>query len=435
MEPDPIRIKRRYDTAQFEEMRLENGIPVWIQNSPVYLSDEGILIGFLPGVGSCRDPKGQEGVAHFTGRMPLEGTKNFPSSASISAAIEGLGGSRGARTSTEWTRFHVQLARSHFETAARMISEIIGKPLIQNDSVLSQRNVIAGECFRSAPFLGESKMKFDLAQSVVGDYPYNHPVIGRERAIRCMITGMLKDFWERYYHSGNLQLIVGGAFAERPDILDILNEKFAAIRAGQKVQPTAAPHYTYKRFRLTDPRYGRSALAVRWIIAPPNDGKSYAIELLLRSIGTGSDSPLAQHFRDELVKTDTTDFVDFQRFAPFWSAGFIFPIPAKNFAKARDMVRMRIEQPWQEVEIVHERDIARRATAWCDPLEACLAAVEEITVTGHPVSFRELEAEQDTADRPDVERWREIFLTSCVDCEILPVPFPLSRLLSFTGLT
>ena len=286
---------RRYDTAQFEQQRLTNGIPVWIQRSPIYLSDEGILIGFLPGVGSCRDPKGQEGTAHFFEHMPLKGTESFPSSSSISAAVKGRGGSYNASTATEWTRFYVQLARPHFETAVHVVSDLIAKPLLREEDVLTERGVIADEHLRSLPFLGGNKAMQDLANSVVGDYPYNHPVIGRRRSIKSMTRMALVDFWEQHYHAGNLQFIVGGAFAERSDVLDTLNKEFGNVRSGTPAPVIAPPSCSHKHFRLTSPLYVRSALIMGWMIPPPEGRKSYAMEVLLSALGTGVDAPLVEH--------------------------------------------------------------------------------------------------------------------------------------------
>jgi predicted Zn-dependent peptidase len=434
MEAKPSRIRRRYDTAQFELTHLENGIPIWIQKSPIHVSEEGILIGFLPGIGSCRDPKGQEGVAHFFEHMPFKGTENFPHCSSITTAVDGLGGSWNAATSTEWTRFHIKLTRPHFETAAHVISELIAKPLLRNEDVLTERGVIADEHLRRAPFLGARQLEQDLARLTVGDYPYNHPVIGRRQAIKSMTRAMLTDFWEKYYHSGNLQLIVGGAFAQRPDILDILNREFRGIRSGAPVLAIATPVCDHGRFRLTDPRYVRSALVIGWMVSPPEGRKSYAMNLLLDSLGRGMDAPLVEYLRSKVGKTYGTNFVQYNEFAPFWSVGFAFPIPIKYFGGTRDMVVRLLEDPWSHVGSKHERNIARRASAWCDPIDACMDAVGEITTNGRPTSFREVEDEQDSTERADIEYWRHLFLKSAVDCEIRSVPPPFSRLLSFTGL-
>ena len=68
--------------------------------------------------GSRLETPAQAGVAHFMEHITFKGTARFPSTRSISEAIEGVGGSFNAATDRESTVYWVRVPRRAWQSAA-----------------------------------------------------------------------------------------------------------------------------------------------------------------------------------------------------------------------------------------------------------------------------------------------------------------------------
>jgi len=91
--------------------------------------------------GSRLEAPDQTGVAHFMEHITFKGTARFPSTRSISEAIEGVGGSFNAATDRESTVYWVRVPRREATRAMDVLGELIVRPTLADNEIDGERAV------------------------------------------------------------------------------------------------------------------------------------------------------------------------------------------------------------------------------------------------------------------------------------------------------
>src|SRR3990167_3693140 len=105
-----------------------------------------IDIVFVSRSGARFDPKGKEGLAHFTEHMVFEGTKRFKKAAEIDIRIEGAGGSTASHTTFELTYHRFSVAdKEDLITVGLLSDEIFNHPLFLQEKVAKEKKTISAE--------------------------------------------------------------------------------------------------------------------------------------------------------------------------------------------------------------------------------------------------------------------------------------------------
>ncbi len=299
--------RRRYDTAVFNKHHLSNGITVWMQKSPVIVDDGGLLTVFLPGVGSTLDPLSHRGMAHFFEHVPFRGTKKKPSAELLAKPVTMLGGNivNGTNTGQLRTKYCVSdLTAGHFDLAIETLYEMTINPLIAEDDVTTEIGTILKEYDRSCSDGQRMKWRVFFDAFYGSRHPLGHLPIGEREAIRAMTAQGLREFHERYYHSGNIHILCGGAFSEIPNALDRLEKIFGAM---PKTEPTnfSVDWYALVHLRgeitVVEPRCGRDWLILKYPIVLDKTAlqPNQALMSLASILAEDLDSPL---MKELLVK-------------------------------------------------------------------------------------------------------------------------------------
>ncbi|MGZ6313673.1 MAG: M16 family metallopeptidase, partial [Candidatus Limnocylindrales bacterium] len=95
--------------------------------------------------GSRLERREQAGVAHFMEHLTFKGTAAFPTTRAVSEAIEGVGGTCNAATDRETTVYWARLPLREAERGVQMLGELIVRPLLHDDEIDRERDVIVEE--------------------------------------------------------------------------------------------------------------------------------------------------------------------------------------------------------------------------------------------------------------------------------------------------
>src|SRR5262249_59213205 len=95
--------------------------------------------------GSRSEPPGQAGVAHFLEHLTFKGTKRYPSTRSLSEAIEGVGGSFNAATDRESTVYWARVPGREVARAMDVLGELVCRPSLDEGEIARERDVIVEE--------------------------------------------------------------------------------------------------------------------------------------------------------------------------------------------------------------------------------------------------------------------------------------------------
>jgi predicted Zn-dependent peptidase len=159
--------------------------------------------------GSRLESVAEAGVAHFMEHITFKGTAAYPSSRTISEAVEGVGGSANAATDRESTVYWVRVPRREAVTAMGVIGELIVRPRLADADIDQERTVIVEE-IRSYLDDPAEYAQMLIQQAMFGDGSLGREICGDEAGIRTLPSSAIRDFWRTMYRPSNTVVAVAG---------------------------------------------------------------------------------------------------------------------------------------------------------------------------------------------------------------------------------
>jgi predicted Zn-dependent peptidase len=101
------------------------------------------LLQFVIRTGALSDPPGLEGLASFTGRALLRGTRSR-SYRELTSAIEGLGASVAVRTDQDMTVLRAAVLDRNLDPLLDLVAEILSQPAFDSDELSTLRESCEG---------------------------------------------------------------------------------------------------------------------------------------------------------------------------------------------------------------------------------------------------------------------------------------------------
>lgn len=416
-------LRRRYDTGIFERKELSNRIPVWIQQSPILTDDEGVLIAFLPGVGSKVDPLDARGTAHFLEHVPFSGTTRYPSRSLLENPIIERGGRINGSTGIHKTKYHISLPREEFELAAERLGELVLSPLFREDSIEKERGTISQE-YRRTYSNGNALAIKIVSQFLFGDHPFGRLPIGELDHIIHMRPETLKDFHKKWYRAERIEIICGGAFSElgQARILETLEKNFGAIPSEER-SPLSIdfPIENSPRHGVVhEPACRRDSVSITYPIPIGLESEEDGLHFLASTLADDLDSPLMIELREKRGWVYESGLCRAETRYDLWGFSVNLPVSAEHTSKAIEIFRKVLKNLSSDRCFQYKKRFqSKRKLAFRNPIDACFDAVEAISDVGHTISYEDYERRFDELTLADVFKWRDMLLeTTPFICEI-----------------
>lgn len=247
-------------------------------------------------VGSRHESRQDSGLAHFMEHITFRGTASLPSSRAVSEAIEGVGGVSNASTGRESTVYWARLPVRHAAQAFHVLGELVTKPLLRDDDVVRERDIIVEEIrsYQDDP----AQHVFDLFDRTwYGDTPLGWEIAGDEESVATLEPARIQRFWAEHYSPARMVVAVSG---------DIDHEE--AVRLAADALGTgaadpepwlAAPPAPCARLAVQRRRTAQAHLCLGLPGLPREDPGQWALTLLEAVLGDGSSSRLFLSVREE----------------------------------------------------------------------------------------------------------------------------------------
>ncbi len=199
-------------------------------------------VQFVFNIGAMHDPKGKEGLAHFLEHMVFAGSPSFQTKFDLdqfskTQTLDSL----NANTSFANTCFHFRCLPEQLEDALNGVLEIITKPLLREEDVVQEKEIIIREAWDS--FKNEKAISFKKREvkNLFKDFPDKLRVpyaIGWPDTIQNIEKKDL-EIALRNYVQQNLSVVLSGYVTkkEKKMVQDIINK----IPAGKKVKEVYVP--------------------------------------------------------------------------------------------------------------------------------------------------------------------------------------------------
>ncbi len=263
--------------------------------------------------GSRLESAEQAGVAHFMEHITFKGTARYPSTRSISEAIEGVGGSFNAATDRESTVYWVRVPRREVARGVDVLGELIVRPALEEREIDGERSVIIEE-IRS--YLDDpSEFCQTLIQiALFGEGPLGREICGDEAGIRALPSATIRDFWASTYRPANTVLALAGDL-DHDEAVRLVSEAFGTGNGPVPGFDAAPALPAGPRVMLGKRDTAQAQLAIAVPALRRDHPDAWTLSVLNAILGDGMSSRLFLSVREELglaydVSSGLLDYAD-----------------------------------------------------------------------------------------------------------------------------
>ena len=351
--------------------------------------------------GSRLESAAEAGVAHFMEHITFKGTAAYPSTRSISEAIEGVGGSFNAATDRESTVYWVRVPRRESTRAMDVLGELIVRPNLDSKEIEGERTVIIEEIrsYQDDP----SEFAQTLFQTALfGTGPLGREICGDEPGIRALPEATIRDFWRTMYRPANTVIAVAGDIGH-DEAVELADRAFGTGNGALPGYEPAPVLPAGDRIRVGKRDTAQAQLVVGLPALHRDHPDSWALALLNTILGDGMSSRLFLSVREErgLAYDIGSGLVDYADAGALEISAGVDPagLPEALAAILAELARLRDEPvPPEEIEkakrylsggLELRMDETRHVASWIGGQEAlhdrvltveeALAAIEAVT--------------------------------------------------------
>jgi predicted Zn-dependent peptidase len=206
------------DLLAVEQIKLDNGIPVYIINSG---EQEIVKIDFVFEAGKWYEPKNL--LADFVNRMMREGVKG-KSAKEIADIFEFYGSNLESSVSFTNAGFQIYSLSKHLPHILPLLMEIFTEASFPEDeflTMLNNRKQKHTERLAKNDYIANRNF---LSAMWGQEHPYGR--VTEFQDFENVNTGQLKDFYSSYYNAGNCFILIAGKLDDA--IIKSLNSVFGA---------------------------------------------------------------------------------------------------------------------------------------------------------------------------------------------------------------
>jgi len=163
----------------------------------------------MVGAGSRYETKKTNGLSHFLEHMVFKGTAKYPTSKSITTAVDSIGAEFNAFTGKEYTGFYIKAASQHLSFILEMLSQLVFHPILPAGEMEKERGAIIEEInmYEDHPM---SKVGRIYEKLLYGDTPLGWDTIGSKQNIKSLQIKDFKTYMDIWYQPKNMVVGISG---------------------------------------------------------------------------------------------------------------------------------------------------------------------------------------------------------------------------------
>ena len=148
----------------------------------------------------------ENGIAHFLEHLVFKGGERYPTYRDVNETAERMGAMINAYTSHDLVAFHITARAEAAAAAIDLLSDIAGRPRIDQAELDRERGVVIQEIARAEdqPAMVAAHL---IDEAAFGDHPLGRPVLGPQEHLRDFTREEILGFRERRWTPAR-----GGAF-------------------------------------------------------------------------------------------------------------------------------------------------------------------------------------------------------------------------------
>lgn len=275
--------------------KLSNGVRVLLVPMA---GVESVTTMILVKTGSRNETEEQAGISHVLEHMVFKGTKKYPSPMAIAEAVDGIGAEQNAFTSKEYTGYYITSAAQHMPLALDIQSEMLTVPLLPQDDLNREREVIVEEInmYEDQPMAkaGEEFENLMYAGSSLG-----REIIGTKETVRATTSDHLRHYLNNWYYGGNVLVVIAGKIGDKSEVSKLIEEKLGVMKQGGIMDYTSVGGYGKPEFKHVQKKTEQAHFYLGVPALSMHDPRRYALQLAQVVLGGGMSSRLFNEIREK----------------------------------------------------------------------------------------------------------------------------------------
>lgn len=279
--------------VSFTTRTLPNGLRVHATRDR---STPNVHVQMIYHVGSKDDPAGRSGLAHLFEHIVSRVTRNIAPGQIGRLVEEEAGGSRGALTSPDRTRYYETVPANRLEAVLWMHAERMGRSVLDQSIFETERNVVKEEMRERILSTPYGRLQgYHAFENTFVNHPYQRQSVGTIPDLDAATLEDARAFHENFYRPDNATLVVSGNF--EPAQLDRwVDRHLATIPSPARpilrhIMPVRQ-HPAARSIAAYGPNVPLPAVMLSWQRPKGNHRDHAALEVLTRIIGAGESSRL-----------------------------------------------------------------------------------------------------------------------------------------------
>ncbi|MFA6873633.1 MAG: insulinase family protein, partial [Bacteroidaceae bacterium] len=275
-----LRPMQAFTVPRPEQMVMKNGIPLKVIREG---AQEVVRLDIIIGAGRWNQTQSLQAL--FTTRMLREGTKSLLS-AEIAERLDYYGSWLDLSTTMQHSVLSLYTLSKHFPDTLAIIEQLLKEPTFPEEQLdLVLRNN------RQQFLINREKVNFLSQQALcAAAFGPNHPmgISIEEWDYDRISASQLRDFFEKYYHSGNCKVFLSGLITEKE--IQLVEETLGNVPWGDVKPFENSPHFQIqkadeKRIFLPKADSMQCAVSIGALMPTCQDPDSLALRVLIMVLG------------------------------------------------------------------------------------------------------------------------------------------------------
>ncbi|TCP28042.1 putative Zn-dependent peptidase [Tenacibaculum skagerrakense] len=281
----------------FEEYDLNNGMHVILHkdnSAPV------VVTSVMYHVGAKDEQPDRTGMAHFFEHLLFEGTKNIKKGDWFKI-VSSNGGRNNANTTDDRTYYYEIFPSNNLELGLWMESERLLHPIIKQDGVDTQNEVVKEEKRLRVDNQPYSRFLENVKKHMFKKHPYKGTTIGKMEHLDAATLDEFLAFNKKFYTPNNATLVVAGDIDVK-EAKKLIQDYFGRIPKGEEVArnfPKEDPITQQIEAKAYDPNIQIPAIMQAYRTPSMKTKDSRVLDMISSYLSTGRSSVLYKKLVDD----------------------------------------------------------------------------------------------------------------------------------------
>ena len=283
--------------VKFEEYDLSNGMHVILHqdnSAPV------VTTAVMYHVGAKDENPERTGFAHFFEHLLFEGTENIPKGEWFTI-VTSAGGTNNANTTDDRTYYYEVFPSNNVELGLWMESERLLHPVINQDGVDTQNEVVKEEKRLRVDNSPYGKFLEKIKLNMFKKHPYKGTTIGKMAHLDAATLEEFQAFNTKFYVPNNAVLVVAGDI-DSAEVKVMIENYFGPIPRGEDIErnfPKEDPITAPMRAKAYDSNIQIPAIMAAYRTPSFKERDSYVLSMISTYLSDGKTSKLYKKMVDD----------------------------------------------------------------------------------------------------------------------------------------